>query len=205
MSAFDKIAATQSKVKRKLFDYQISLSGTESKVVVLKIEQNKYKDTEVSIIKQMLTSVVLDIPGEVPISKLRKNLSSPVASTQSVFLYDILPIQIYTKFSDNIEKGDILIQRINMGVDYYYMILEVSETLGNLVGREVIYKKQNAAPYTQGLPEEAVEIINSYMGLMNKDESVELRSLPLTIDTTPNIELFLNTQTLSITTNTITI
>jgi hypothetical protein len=162
MSAFDKISASQIGARRRLFDYQVNLSGTEAQVVLLKLDINKYQDREISIVDHFLTSIIFDIPGEIPIDRLRKDVSVSPATTQSVFLYDIIPIQIYTKFEDNVERGDVLVQKIFMDNDAYYMVLQVADTLGNLIGRQITYKKQNAAPYTDNLTPEVQRILDNY-------------------------------------------
>lgn len=162
MGVYDKIANSQGKLKRKFFDYSVNNSGTENKVILLKLTTNKYNDIEVEIAKHFISSIVIDIPGEIPIDRLRTDITIPQATTQSVFLYDILPVQIYSKFEDNIERGDIIVEKITMDSGVYYLVLEVAETLGNILGRQIVYKKQNAAPYTKTLPTEVKSIIENY-------------------------------------------
>jgi len=209
MGVYDKLSMAFGKQKRKLFDYQISLSGTEAKVVLLKLNNNKYKDEEVEIVKHFITDMIIDIPGEIPIDRLRTNVLVPRATTQSIFFYDVLPIQVFTKFEDNLERGDILIQRITMDNLEYYMVLEIADTLGDVLGRNIIYKKHNAAPCTQNLPAEVETILNTYKGLDNKSDSTLLNSINIvTTQYDPTItgeaNVSLSSQTSNITTNTIT-
>jgi hypothetical protein len=198
LSAFDKISQATSKLKRKMFDYMVSLSGTDAKVILLKVAMNKYKDQEVTIVDHFVTSMIIDIPGEIPIDRLRTNVLIPQAISKSVFFYDILPIQLFTRFDDNLERGDIIIQKIMMDNNEYFMVLEIAETLGNLLGRNIIYKKQNAAPCTQNLPKEVVQIMNIYRGLLNQSATVSLTTNIITIDPTPDRVIPLNSQHLSI-------
>lgn len=124
---------------------------------------DKYKDREIEgIVKSFLTSVIIDIPGEVPITRLRTDVTIAPAQTKNLFFYDILPIQVYTKFEDNIERDDILIQRITMDNNFYYMVLQITETVGNIVGGQITYKKQNASPFTMALPSMVKQITDSF-------------------------------------------
>lgn len=166
MTALDKLIKSQIPARRKLHDYQISSSGTEIDIIFLKVDKNKYLDETVTIERHFITSLTLDIPGEIPITRMRKDLSTDLIQTSSVFFYDVLPTKCYTKFADLAEKGDLFVHRIYMDNDIYYIVFEITETLGNIQNGQLIFKVQQCAPYTKALPQDAIDIINSYKGLV---------------------------------------
>jgi hypothetical protein len=164
MSIQDHIAKSLSKLKRKLYDYTIKTIGTESKVILLKIEKDQWGDEEtLRIVKNSVCELFLNIPEDIPISRLRTDITQEVAKTTSTFFYDILPIEIYAKFEDNLEKGDILIKIIRTDSTNFYMVLQVTDLMGNFDNGYMTRRKYYAAPYLMMLPSEVQTIIDSYL------------------------------------------
>ncbi len=170
MGIQDKISSNQYSWLKKLNDYKIDISGSEAQTIRLKVEEDMYGDpSEISIVSHNRINIVLDIPGDLPIDRLREDVTMEIGKTQSIFLYDIIPIVGYAKFEDNIEKDDILIRKIftdNLPEsEPYYIILRVSDILGNVTIRHITRKHFNCAPYNESLPQKVQDIIDSYKDL----------------------------------------
>lgn len=151
MSIQSKIANATANADRKLFDYKVFQSGTEVQVTRLKVSKNKYEDViqETFISKDKIT-IVLSNYESIPLNRLRTDLASPVVKTTSTFMYDILPIEGFTQFSDRLEKDDIIIQEIfdeNAETPAYYLVLRVTDVLGSIKHGNIVWKKFICAPY----------------------------------------------------------
>lgn len=167
MSYQSKIAAATSKLKRKLRDHSVSIAGDDVRVIRLKITENQYGDETITIVDHDDIVIVLDIPEGIPLDRLRVNLSEPVTTTESIFLFDILPIIGYAQFEDNVEKGDVLVFKMYDEDDEdngtnYTLILRVSEILGNFSHGRISGRRFQCAPHNIILPTEVQDIINTY-------------------------------------------
>ena len=165
MGLQNKLSKFFIKSKRKLFDMNIHIQGVELDVIRLKVTEDGYGDKEVEVISNDELVIIIDLPEEIPLTRLRDDITSDVASTNSVFLYDILPILGFAKFDDNIEKGDIFIYKFyfdsNNINNVKYLILEATEILGNIDHQYLTWKKLNCSPYTQALPVEVQTIVDN--------------------------------------------
>ena len=109
----DKISSTFAQWTRNINDYKIQQSGFEGQVIRLKTTVNMYGDeTEWEIVSHDIVTVSLSIPGEIPLTRLRKDVTEEVPEIKNVFLYDILPITGSSRFEDNIEKDDLLFDNL---------------------------------------------------------------------------------------------
>ncbi len=135
-------------------------------MIRLKTDRNQYLDiTDAAVISNDNIQIYLDIPENLPMQRLRTSVTSPVAETENIFFYDILPVIAYTQFKDNVEKDDIIIKKIYADTESsnpYLLVLQVAETIGNLKHGFVTWKKHNTAPYNFALPQEVQDIINKF-------------------------------------------
>ena len=117
MSYQSKIAAATSGLKRKLRDYGVSQTGDDIKVIRLTVGRDKYGDeTSLVVVSHDEVTITLDMPDQIPISRLRTDLGSElITTTNNTFLYDILPIMGFARFADNID-AEIFI----FGIFFYY-------------------------------------------------------------------------------------
>jgi len=163
LSLQDRIAQSQIEARNRLHDYMISQVGTETKVVRLVATRNFEGDfTDLEIVSHNLLTLRMVVPDDIPLTRLRKSLLEETASTENVFFYDILPIEIYCKYTDNVEKDDILIRKLKRGDESFYHVIQVTETLGNFSGNYLTLQRYQTAPYTAPLTEEVQDIIDSY-------------------------------------------
>lgn len=166
MSIQDKLSAFHINIKRKLFDFNVSNLGVEVKVIRLKTTESRYGDEEIEVINDDLLTVNIDLPADLPLTRLRDSVLDAEPTPSSVFLYDILPIEGYAKLEDLVEKGDILIVRIFFDLekpeDCKFFILRVSEVLGNLSNRYMVRKHFQCSPHTIALTQAVQDIVDTY-------------------------------------------
>jgi len=166
MGIQDKLANFNYKAVIKLSDLNIHNVGDLTRVIRLKTTQDKYGDEEVELISFEEIELYLDIPEGIPLTRLRDSLVDNVATTESIYLYEILPIEAYTKFEDNVEKGDVIIKKITVESDknnFKLMILRISETIGNISHGHLTLKKFNCAPEQMIFPESINAVIMDYL------------------------------------------
>lgn len=163
MSLQDKIEQSSLNLRRKLFDNQITMMGKTTKVLRLKIDVNEYNDANnVKIISQDLIECIIQYPGEIPITRGRTDEAFDTASNPHLYLFDILPISLYTKWQDNVEKYDILIDKISderrRSIKF---ILQVSEIVATFRS-SLLWIKRQCAPYNGPRNKQMDDIIGIY-------------------------------------------
>lgn len=143
-----KLDRKTAALRRKLFDNSISLMGQELKCVRLKTAKNIYGDVEtLVVINDDVVTAVIKIPSDIPFSRLRGDVVDEVNDSSTVFFYDILPIDIYSQWADNIEKDDILIFEIFDEKDEpLQIILKVSDSVTKFK-QSIVWKRSLGAPY----------------------------------------------------------
>ena len=163
MALQDRLAQASLGLKRKMYDFAVEQNGTAMPVIRVKVERDMYGQGRTQVIDNGTQTIYLDMPSELPMSRMRKSILDPVAESQSVFFYDVLPVDGYAKFENNVEKDDYLIGVFEMESDYWYFIFQVTEILGNLVQRKVTWKKFQCAPYSGKLPSEVAPIVDLHL------------------------------------------
>ena len=173
MSIQERLSNVYSNLQRKLFDQQIYLTGSSMEVVRLKVVEDKYHDEEIQVISNDTITIAMDIPAEIPLYRIRNQTitagnptasQEPIEKATSIFLYDILPIEGYSRFEDNVEKGDIIIRFFsdeNEETDALILILRVSEVLGSFNANSLVWKRFQCAPHNLTLTTEIEQIISN--------------------------------------------
>lgn len=134
-------------LKRKLFDNQIRLMGNELTAIRVVITEDEYKDEEYEIVSHNTITCIINFPAEIPLFRYRANNNNDVSDSNGIYLFDVLPIELYTKWDDNMEKGDILITKMTDENDEVIkMLFRVSETLGTFA-KYLNWKKSHIAPF----------------------------------------------------------
>lgn len=164
MSIQNKLAKSQIKIRNRLHDFMISQTGTKTKVVRLKVLKNLEGDAEdIEVVSHDELTVVIDYSEELPLTRLRKNLLTPQATTSNVYLYDILPIMVFARYDNMIDRDDILIRKLNVYNDTFYHVIQITETLGNFNGDQLTMMKYQSAPYTYPFTQEVADIVSQYL------------------------------------------
>jgi hypothetical protein len=157
-----KLETSSLEIRKLLWNQQVELTGKESKVLRLKLSRNDYGDaTEMTILSKDDITIYIDYPGLIPLIRKRSDtgFQTSIQST-NLYMWDILPIGIYAKWEDQLEKGDIILDQIkNEGGDYSPIILQVSDEVGTFK-TNLLYIKYLAAPYNEVLPDEVMSIVD---------------------------------------------
>ncbi|MBD3216568.1 MAG: hypothetical protein GF311_28395 [Candidatus Lokiarchaeota archaeon] len=167
----NKLEKASLKIKRKLFDNQIFVMGNQVQVTHIKIEKDeKYGNwlAPPALIKNDVIDCVIDYPTEIPLYRYRyddsgiKPDNNETGSNTSYYFYDILPIEIYTKWNDNVEKDDVIIHKIEDDDGGFFKIaMQVTDMFGSF-HTALTWKKSWAAPYIYELPAEIKNIIDQF-------------------------------------------
>jgi len=167
MSFQDRLLGFTDKVKRVVYDEKLKTSGTESRFIRLTTTEDDFGDVEEVVVVNH-EEIILEIQNleEIPLSRMRKDLSTPIGTaTSGLYLMDILPITCRARFKDQINKGDILIKKLqdeNPNSPPYYLALRVLEPIGTFSPNSITAITYNLAPYTESFSQEVVDIINDY-------------------------------------------
>ena len=159
----NKLAKKQAGLKRKLMDYKIRLSGNCSQIIRIYTEENKYGDETLTTINHCMILAIIDYPGELPLYRLRTSADdSEIDEPTGIFLYDIIPIEVYTQWKDKVEIGDLLVRKIKDETDSCLVnVLRISNILGSFK-TDLIWKKCLTAPYNMTISQEVQDIIDAY-------------------------------------------
>ena len=172
MGVQDKLSKHQIKSLRKLRDYSVFVNGVETLAVRLKVVRNIYGDSnDFQIVSSDVIRIALDLPNEIPLTRLRKDVTKEVPQTQNIYLHEIIPIEGHAESKDNIEREDIIVIRIFDEKDGeqekedkpYLFVLRVSEVLGMIGNRHIVAQKFQCAPYNVALPQSIQDFIDEYL------------------------------------------
>lgn len=158
----DQISNKTSKLKRHLFDYKVRLSGNCTGAIRLKIDENRYGDETITVICHNRINAIINYPTEIPFYRIRGEVQQVISEPTGTYLYDILPIELFTQFKDDVEKGDLIIRKIKDEHDECILhVLRITEILGAFK-TNIVWKKSQCAPYNMILTSEIINIINKY-------------------------------------------
>jgi len=154
-------------LRKKLIDNKMKRIGLDLELFVLSVENNKYEDeTKIELLDTRTVFGYIDYPGEeIPITNKFGNNSS----TLGFHLYDILPIEFYCRWEDNINISDIIIHKILMPDDTMKAItLQVVDRVAR-ADADFIFQKFILAPYTFDMNNiENSELKNAIEDYVNK-------------------------------------
>ena len=163
MGIQDKLDTGLSALKRKLTDYKIDISGREFQVLHIATTRDKYEDETVTMISNKTVTAIIKYPSDIPLYRYRSGSSTITHASDGVYLYDILPINLFTKWADKVEKFDLLVQKITDDQDIIVpIVLRISEVLGSF-NTELVWKYAQAAPYNQTLSSTVQTAIDTYL------------------------------------------
>lgn len=150
MSAYEKINNFNAKAIRKLSDYHIFTQGRQTECTRISRVADVWgnEDTE-TISVSTIQAVFTFPPGEMPLIRLRAGKGTQAETEATgLYFYDVLPIEIYIRWEDEIEVGDIL---------YFYatdekgnkipVVFKILDEKGSF-SSQLIWRKMMAAPIT---------------------------------------------------------
>jgi len=110
MSAYNRVNDYLAPAMRKLHDYHIFTQGRHAECTRLTRIKDAWGNEDFDTISvSQVQAIFIFPPGELPLIRLRvgKGAQAQVQSS-SLFFYDILPVEIYVRWEDEIEDGDVL-------------------------------------------------------------------------------------------------
>jgi len=166
MTIQDALSEKQDKLRRRLFDLNILRAGREYDAVRITSEEfDMYGNPMLEIPEiQSRITVIINYPDQIPLERIRVNSGGSSEARlandgTSSFFFDVLPIEIYSKFTNLIEKEDYIIHRLeDENGNSIPVILKITDSLGTF-GRSLTWRKLLAAPYTDIIPESLSDII----------------------------------------------
>jgi hypothetical protein len=110
MGAYNKINNWIAKSIRKLSDYHIFVGGRHTECTRLSRNTDVWGNDQLETISVSSVPVIFIFPpGEMPLIRIRAgNGTQAEVQSSNLYFYDILPVEIYTRWEDNIENGDVI-------------------------------------------------------------------------------------------------
>lgn len=153
-----------SGLTRKLTDIKVQHLGAPVGITLMKNGeaegsgsgniQDFYGNTPENIVEYRDITAILIIPPEFPVDRYRQDISKVTVDTTTTFFYEILPISLYTRWEDNVERGDYFLYTIEDEVgNNIPIVFRVSETLGSF-RESMVWKTQYCAPFNGILPDD---------------------------------------------------
>jgi len=155
-----RIGAKLDKLKRKLIDNSISLTGNTLDFMRITHKKTYQGDIESRIVEEVgLIEVVMPPMTDIPMRRIR-NENGDVA-IDSMDATELFPFEVYTLNRHNMDRDDILFRVIqDPEVDRpYVMILQIKDTLMTLGSHSPLWKKFTATFYDQQLPQEILDLV----------------------------------------------
>jgi len=172
MSIFQSIANSSAKLKRRLIDENIRKLGREMKIIRIHGDEDIFQDmTNVNELSKDVIDVIIKFPTEIPLDRYRADQSEAVEETRT-FFFDILPIEAYTKFSDHVERRDLLFFYLEDELkNKIPFLLQVTEVFGSF-GTSLVYKKLYLAPQHGALTQSILNSLSNYYTMQTGDALV---------------------------------
>jgi len=154
-----------AKVQQRLFDQNIHTTGREVDGLKISFIEDIFQNTEEEVVLEYedVTATII-YPGEIPIDRYRMDSGLQIAETRT-FFFDLLPIEIYSKFENGFERNDFL---FHFFVDEHQnkipMLLQITETFGRF-STDLIWRKYYAAPKNGKVPDSILNLIQSRYNL----------------------------------------
>jgi hypothetical protein len=159
------IANATSKVQRRLFDTSVKLKGREVDGIKISVQEDIFQNEETQAVYAYEdVQVVVNYPDDVPITRFRMDGGTSVEETRT-FFFDLLPIEIYTKFGDKIDDGDYIFHTFqDENQNIIPMLLQVTESFGRFT-TQLIWRKHYAAAKNGPVDQEILDLINGKYNL----------------------------------------
>lgn len=150
-----------AKVQQRLFDQNIHTTGREINGLKISLIEDIFQNTEEEVVLNYedITATIV-YPTEIPIDRYRLNGGLEVSQTRT-FFFDLLPIEIYSKLENAIEKDDYIFHFFEDELgNKIPMLLQITETFGRF-STDLIWRKYYAAPKNGRVPQPIIDLIQS--------------------------------------------
>jgi hypothetical protein len=108
--SYNKINNWTARSIRKLSDYHIFVAGRRTECTRLSRNTDVWGNDNPETISVATVPVIFIFPpGEMPLIRLRAgNGTQAEVQSSGLYFYDILPIEVYARWGDNLEPGDVI-------------------------------------------------------------------------------------------------
>lgn len=161
MSIQTSLMKASARIQQRLFDQNIHTTGREVDGIKITFKEDIFQNTEEEVVFEYedVTATII-YPTDIPIDRYRMDSGLQIAETRT-FFFDLLPIEIYSKFENGFEKDDFL---FHFFVDEHQnkvpMLLQITETFGRFT-TDLIWRKYYAAPKNGKVPSQITDLIQS--------------------------------------------
>jgi hypothetical protein len=150
MPAYNKLNDYVAPAIRKLNDYAIFTQGRKTECARLSRNTDVWGNDNLETISvSQVQAIFIFPPGEMPLIRLRaENGTQAEVQSTGLFFYDILPVEIYVRWGDEINNGDVLyftaLDEHNNKMPVVFKILDQKGAFSS----QLIWRKCLAAPIT---------------------------------------------------------
>jgi len=167
--AYNKINDWNARAIRKLSDYHVFTQGRRTECTRLTKITDKWGNSDSDTISvSQIQAIFIFPPGEMPLIRLRsgKGAQAQTQATQ-LFFYDILPVEVYIRWEDEIESGDVI---------YFYALDEKGNKMPIIFkaldqkgafSSQLIWRKMLCAPVTNIDTEIPEDLKERLLAMMN--------------------------------------
>jgi hypothetical protein len=150
MGAYNKVNDWVAPAIRKLSDYHILVTGRRTECTRLTKINDIWGNADADTISvSEIQAIFVFPPGEMPLIRLRAGKGTQ-EQTQSVnlFFYDILPTEVYIRWEDRIEVGDVIyFYALDENGNKMPVVFKILDQKGAF-SSQLIWRKLLAAPIT---------------------------------------------------------
>jgi len=177
MSIFQSISDKSAQLKRRLIDENIRKMGREMKILRIQGVEDIFQDmSDVKQLSKDVITMILKFPTEIPLDRYRADRDESVEDTR-VFFFDLLPIEAFAKFSDHVEKRDLLFFYLEDEMrNKIPFLLQVTEVLGSF-STSLVYKKLYLAPQHGALERSILSQLDDYYTMSDADALVRAEDI----------------------------
>jgi hypothetical protein len=150
MPAYNKINDFCARAIRKLSDYSIFVNGRKTECTRLtKIPDVWGNADSETISASQIQAIFIFPPGEMPLIRLRAGHGTQAqVQSSGIYFYDILPVEIYIRWEDKIEVGDVLFFTAkDENGDLMPVVFRLLDSKGAF-SSQLVWRKFIAAPIT---------------------------------------------------------
>jgi hypothetical protein len=150
MGSYDKINGWIAKSIRRLHDYHIFTQGRRTECTRLTKVNDVWGNADAETISvSQVQAIFVFPPGEMPLIRLRAGRGTQAeVQSSNLFFYDILPTEVYVRWADSLEVGDVLyffvLDENGNKIPVVFKILDQK----GAVSSQLIWRKMLAAPVT---------------------------------------------------------
>lgn len=151
----DSLARKLYRFQNKIQSFNVKIKGTEVSTIMLEIVEDRYHNTQMSIVNRMNVTCVISFPmDEIPVSLSSTQNSMSNESSNVLHLWELLPITCFFRNDEienlNIRKGNIILYKLKTA-DGKFQVMELQITDCIAKGNPssgILYSEYSLAPVT---------------------------------------------------------